>query len=106
MSIVLKDPIMLAADPATPAHRRSAIRAMYDALHHIEVVSVTSAPALAVGEPTPVLDLNLVRAQAYAHLRDGRILLVQGTEEEEEIREINVVLNLQEEIKRKLAEAE
>ena len=70
------------------------------------VVSVTSAPTLAVGEPTPVLDLSLVREQSHAHLPDGRILLVQGSEEERELKELHVILNFQEEIKRKLAEAE
>jgi serine/threonine-protein kinase len=85
----------------------------YEQNRQLKVVSVSSAPALAVGDPTPLFDLSRVREQtplsvfreSVAHLPDGRMLFIQAPEEAE-IREINVVLNFDEEIKRKLAEAE
>jgi serine/threonine-protein kinase len=92
--------------PSLAPNREGATQELfYNQGRQLMVVSVTSEPALAVGEPTPVLDWSLVRAIWRAHLPDGRMLFVQGPEEGE-LREINVVLNFDEEIKRKLAEAE
>ena len=59
------------------------------------------------GQPRVALDLHKVRAVTdpgaeYSVLPDGRLVVIQKGEEEDEITRINVVLNLFEELKAKV----
>jgi serine/threonine-protein kinase len=69
-------------------------------------VRVTSEPKLAVSESREILDLVNLRGRGPKPLPDGRFLFRQFSEEAQELKEIKVVLNFDEEIKRKFAEAE
>jgi serine/threonine-protein kinase len=69
-------------------------------------VRVTSEPKLAVSAPREILDLVELRGRGPQPLLDGRFLFLQASEEAQELKEIKVVLNFDEEIKRKFAEAE
>jgi hypothetical protein len=70
------------------------------------MVSIATEPAMKISEPRTVQDLERLQERARSHLPGGRHLIVQGIDSEGETRQINVVLNFHEEIRRKFAEAE
>ncbi len=70
---------------------------------HLMAVRITTTPAVAISEPREVLDradLGILGSDSFP---DGRFLVIQKGEEERELRQINVVVNFQEEVRRRLS---
>ena len=76
----------------------------YNEGRQLMVVEITAEPTLSASEPRRLLDLESVREIERTHLPDGRMLIIQGSEERY-VRQINVVLNFDKEIERKFAAA-
>ena len=67
--------------------------------------TVSFRPDIAISDPLPVMDLSKLSERDYTLLPGGRILLIQGRPEDEEVKRTAVVVNFQDEIRRTLAEA-
>ncbi len=66
-------------------------------------VSITTEPAFSASSPREVLDRNQLRAVGYQDiLPDGRHIMIQKGEDEDDIKHVNVVFNWFEELKAKV----
>jgi len=66
--------------------------------------TVSFRPDIAISDPLPVMDLSRFSERDYTLLPGGRTLLIQGRPEDEEVKRTAVVVNFQDEIRRRLAE--
>jgi hypothetical protein len=63
-------------------------------------VSIATSPKLEISEPRVVFDRRELRAEIIEPLPDGRFLVAQEEETDDEVPQINVVLNWFEDLKR------
>jgi len=71
---------------------------------NLMAVHVSATPQLAFSEPRLLFDRVELRMQGINALPDGRFLMVQGSKEEFATPELHVVLNFDEEIRRRFSE--
>jgi serine/threonine-protein kinase len=70
---------------------------------HLMAVRITTRPAVAISEAREVLDRAELGILGSDSLPDGRFLVIQKGEGERELRQINVVVNFQEEVRRRVS---
>jgi hypothetical protein len=83
-------------DPGEPFELR------YTSGGKVVAVSITTEPALTTSDPRDLLDLEVHRAAGHGRLPDGRFVIVQRSVEEDEPRQINVVLGIFEDLKQRV----
>ena len=76
--------------------------------HRLMSVTVSASPSLSASAPVQVHDLRKLRSvgsSTYDVLPDGRLLIIQNGEEEDDITQFNVVLGWFDEVRARMAKA-
>jgi len=106
-------PIMVSRGGGTIARwSHDGKRLYYSTQGRVMSVDITTSPRLSSSAPTQAWNLRALRVPAsgvgsglYDVLPDGRLLAVQGSEEEEEVTQINLVLHFDEVVKQRMRAA-